>query len=74
MRGQGELQAAAEGDGADGRDCRDGQGGNVCEGGAEEGEESGRPEKMGCLSANSLYIMDGMDGMDGMASEARLAS
>lgn len=51
MRGQGELQAAAEGEGADGRDGRDGQGGDVGERRAEEGEEGGRPRISECLSA-----------------------
>lgn len=55
MRRQGELQAAAEGEGADGRDGRDGQGGDVGEGRAEEGEEGGRPGFGNISSANGGY-------------------
>lgn len=43
MGGQGELEAAAEGEGGDGRDCRDLEVGEAGEGAAEVGEE------LGCL-------------------------
>lgn len=43
MGGEGELEAAAEGEGGYGADCRDGEGGEGGEGASEVGEELGRP-------------------------------